>query len=98
MEYIDIDDIREVLLDRGVTKESTLNELVFKFENRRDFAMATLIIEFLKSGNAIHAFAYALFLQEYNPLQVNNTPQESQRISDTVEENGNTLHYIMHTL
>lgn len=62
VKVIDIDDIREVLLERKTVEEHSLNDIDDRFSNNREIGMATLLLKILKSGDAIRAFVDALFI------------------------------------
>lgn len=85
---INVDDVRDILIGLRIIDKNKFDGIVQKCGNRTDIAMSTLILEFLKSGSAIHAFAYALYLQELNPLDEMVLP-ETQQTSDANHKNGN---------
>lgn len=62
VKVIDIDDIREVLLERNTVTEHSLNDIDDRFSNNREIGMATLLLKILKSGDAVRAFVDALFI------------------------------------
>lgn len=76
------------MLNLRIIDESVLNEIVSNCEPRNDVAFATVILDVLESGNAIHAFTYALFLHGHNPFKDTVLPERHQTCDEDFQ-NGN---------